>query len=93
MKKSFFAVLFAASLLVLGAQAQADDSRDENNDRYQRYGYREGTRYEHPRYCPDEVVIVRRPRRVIVQEEEDCRPRYYRRSHHGSSFRLSFGGF
>jgi hypothetical protein len=78
---------------MLGSQARADDSRYEDNERYQHYGYREGIRYERPRYYSEEEIIVRRPRHVVVREDEDCRPRYYRRPHHESSFRVFFGSF
>ena len=97
MKTSIFAVLFAGALTVLGSTAKAHDGcYDEYRyGRAERYGYRDDYRYDRRRYdYNDDVVIVRPSRRVVIEDEYRYRPRYSERRHHRDSFlRVFFGGF
>ncbi|HEY0433822.1 MAG TPA: hypothetical protein VGC95_08120 [Chitinophagaceae bacterium] len=95
MKKFLFAVLFAGTLAVIGSTAQARDGRYDE-DRYgggERYRYRNVERYDRRRYNHrDDVVIVRPSRRAVYEDDYRYRPRYSERRHHrGSFFQVLFG--
>lgn len=95
MKKSIFAVVFAGALTLLGSQANAyDECRDEERyGRAERYGYRETSRYGYRRHDYDDDVVVVRPRRRIIVEDDyrPYRPRYVQHRDRERFFRVFFG--